>query len=155
MCVIICLAFGVVGREEEEEAALLHLAVRSRSVIFWVLLTCLCVRVCWVSFSSLFLFEDHCCLDYADREREREWGRREREWEKREGVRERVKRVGQQPSKRKAINKQTHRLADWNTGIGIPVFPAPHTTGCSSSVNTLQLRLREASIDFELPFLYS
>lgn len=82
-----------------------------------------------------------------------ERGKRERERGVREGETEREERVGQQPSQRKAINKQTHRLADWNTGIGIPVFPAPHHTGCSSSVNTLQLRLREASIGFALPFL--
>lgn len=103
----------------------------------------------------MFLFEDHCCLDYADGEREGVNEEREGVREERGSEREREERVGQQPSKRKAINKQTHRLADWNTGIGIPVFPAPHTTGCSSSVNTLQLRLREASIGFALPFLYS
>lgn len=145
MCVIICLAF----EEEEEEAALLHLAVRSRSVIVWVLLTCRCVRVCWVSFSLFVFVWSHCCLDYAGREGGVREGGKER-GVRRERETQREERVGQQPRQRKAINKQT----DWNTGIGILVFPSPHHhTGCSSTVNTLQLRMSEASIGFALPFL--
>lgn len=103
---------------------------------------CVCVELV---FLSLFLFEV-IAVSIMQAERGSETGERD-EWET-----EREERVGQQPRQRKAINKQT----DWNTGIGIPVYPAPtphHHTGCSSSVYTLQLRMSEASIGFALPFL--
>lgn len=107
---------------------------------------CVCVELV---FLSLFLFEVIAVsIMQAEKGGVREGGRergvrRERETQGEE-------RVGQQPRQRKAINKQT----DWNTGIGILVFPSPHHhTGCSSTVNTLQLRMSEASIGFALPFL--
>lgn len=75
---------------------------------------CVCVELV---FLSLFLFEV-IAVSIMQAERGSETGERD-EWET-----EREERVGQQPRQRKAINKQT----DWNTGIGILVFPAPSTT---------------------------
>lgn len=114
---------------------------------------CVCVELV---FLSLFLFEVIAVsIMQAERGSERGGSERgSRESKRSERETEREERVGQQPRRQKAINKQTHRLADWNTGIGILVFPSPHHhTGCSSTVNTLQLRMSEASIGFALPFL--
>lgn len=75
---------------------------------------CVCVELV---FLSLFLFEVIAVsIMQAEKGGVREGREKRDEWET-----EREERVGQQPRQRKAINKQT----DWNTGIGILVFPAP------------------------------